>query len=112
VLREGTHRVPDRRVYPRTAHIYQGARQVNRVQPTTDPIASLNHYAVNPGVPKSVRDRQSGDPRAHHHHTLNGPRHPHRNIRLPVVETLSGQPGHPSSAEGHMLSPRHHRPSR
>ena len=100
VLCESPHRVPHRGVYPRPAQFDRRTRQVNRVQPATDPIAGLHHHAVNAAMGKSVRDRQSGDPRTDHHHTLDRLRRPHRNISSPVVETLSNQPGHPRPGEG------------
>src|SRR5262245_9376645 len=65
------------------------------MQPTTDPIASLHHHALDAATGKSVRDRQSGDSRTDHHHTLDRLRRAHRNVGSPVVETLSNQPGYP-----------------
>ena len=99
LLRESTHRVPHRGVYPRPAQIDRRTRQINRVQPATDPITGLHHNALNPAMGKGVRDCQSGNPRTDHHHTLDRLRRPHRNIRSPVVETLSNQPGYPRVRE-------------
>lgn len=99
LIREGAHRVPDGRVYPRPAQIDRRARQVNRVQPAADPVAGLHHDTLNPGVGKSVRDRQTGDPRPDHDHPLDRPRRPGGHVGPPVVETLSSQPGHPPIGE-------------
>ena len=95
LVREGTHRVPDRHVDPRPAQVDRRAAHVNRVQPAADPVAGLHHHALNPTVRQRVRDRQPGDPRTDHHHALDRPRHSPGNLGPPVVEILSGQSGHP-----------------
>ena len=100
LIGEGPHRVPDGRVYPRPAQIDHGVGQVDRVQPAADPIAGLYHDAVNPAMGQSVGDRQPGDARSDDHHTLDRPRHSGGNAGLPVVETLSSQPGHPRRRSG------------
>jgi hypothetical protein len=72
------------------------------VQPAADPIAGLDHDAVNAAMRQGAGDRQSGDARSDDHHTLDRPRHSGGNDGLPVVETLSSQPG-PPSAKRYML---------
>jgi hypothetical protein len=66
-----------------------------RVQPAADPIAGLHDHALDPAVGQSIRDRQAGDPRTDDDHTLDRSRDPGGYVRLPVIETLTRQPGHP-----------------
>ncbi len=98
LAREGAHRVPGGHMYPRPAEIDRRASQVHCVQPAADPIPGLQHNALGPGVREGVRDRQTRDPRADHHHALDRSRHPAGNIRPPVIEALSSQCHHPAQA--------------
>jgi hypothetical protein len=98
--REGTHRVsPTGHVNPRATQIDRRARQVDRVQPATDPVAGLQHDTLNSAVRQRVRYRQPGDPGAHHQHALGLPGQPSGDVRPPIIEAPSGQPGHPLVGE-------------
>jgi len=55
------------------------------MQPAPDPITRLHHHTRDPGMRQRVRDSQSRDPRADHHHPLYRASHPTRHVRSTIV---------------------------
>ena len=63
LVRESAHRVPDRVVDPRPAHVHRRAREVDGVQPAANPVTRLHHQALDALTSKRTRGGQPGHAR-------------------------------------------------
>jgi hypothetical protein len=81
----------------RNASIPSAADASRPSSAASGPAASgkVSRYSVR----QRVRYRQPGDPGAHHQHALGLPGQPSGDVRPPIIEAPSGQPGHPLVGE-------------